>query len=424
MKRSAAVKTRPQWVREDRLPTLEEIAWLQSAEGRAACRAMMEGDPADTPAAIDRWRQRLDPTLVSAAWAQVCLRRAAAVKFARADEMLFDRVGLEQSTDEALAVHKTRRFTGLGRVADLCCGLGGDALALAADHEVVAVDRLAIRTALARHNADVYGQTITAQVGDVTLDLPAADAAHIDPDRRATGRRSHDVDSASPGLVTLQRVVEGYPAAGIKLSPGADFDKLPFTAEIELISQHGECKQAVAWTGRLAEAHRRATVLLERAPNSAHSGFDTVQLAAFPGDSLAWPESCPPHPDSYLYEPDPAVIRADLVGILARKLGLAPIDPHIAWLVGQAPIHDPLVHSFRVIDVRSWSAKPARAWLAEQDIGPLDVKTRGFAARPETILKQLRPAGARPAVLFLTRLGDRPTAILAERLPGSATSKS
>jgi SAM-dependent methyltransferase len=397
--------SRPQWIREDRLPTLEDLAWLESPAGQAACQTMAEAEPADTPAAIERWRQRLTPRQVSAAWTQVLLRRAGAAKFSRAAQMLFDRVGLEQCTDEAIATHKARRFAGARRVADLCCGIGGDALALAAGRELVAVDWSAVLAEMARHNAAVYGREITARTGDVSFDWPEADAAHIDPDRRPAGRRSHDIEAGSPGLRTLERIVARYGQVAIKLSPGANFKELPFPAEIELISHHGECKQAVAWTGDWAQASRRATVL----PAGK-------SLTALPGELLDWPLARPPEPECFLYEPDPAVIRADLVGVLAWKHGLAPVDSHVAWLVGDQAITDPLMRTFRVLDVRPWSAKAARVWLAHYDIGPLEVKTRAFAASPEAILKQVRPGGSRPGVLFLTRLENRPTAILAERL--------
>ena len=46
----------------------------------------------------------------------------------------------------------------LGRVADLCCGIGGDLIALAGAGEALAVDRDETHARLARHNAEVYGE--------------------------------------------------------------------------------------------------------------------------------------------------------------------------------------------------------------------------------------------------------------------------
>ncbi len=391
-------------MREDRLPTVADLAWLCSPQGREICAAMATDDPADTPAAIARWRQRLEPEKVSAAWAQVLLRRSAATKFSRAEEMLFDRVGLEQATDEIVAHHKARRFAGFDQVVDLCCGIGGDVIALAGVASVVAVDWSNVRLSMAAHNAEVYDRRIATLEGDAAFVRPDADAVHVDPDRRATGRRRHAAESGSPDLSELERIVRHYEHAALKLSPGIDFASLPFDGEIELISHRGECKQAVIWTGKLRTACRRATLL----PEAETIVADTIE-------EMTWPEAQPPRPGMILYEPDAAVIRANLAGVLARRYEHRPIDPRIALLIGDAVADTALATAFRVIDVQHWSSSKARSWLAAHDVGDLDIKTRGFAARPEDIRRHLRLRGKRKAVLFLTRLGREPTAILAER---------
>ena len=82
---------------------------------------------------------------------QATLRRRAREKFAAAEKMFFTPLGLQQSTDEAIADYKAARFgermaekrrdaasTPAGRppsgdlVADFCCGIGGDLMALSA----------------------------------------------------------------------------------------------------------------------------------------------------------------------------------------------------------------------------------------------------------------------------------------------------
>src|SRR5690606_39392529 len=57
-------------------------------------------------------RQAYPDDLVRAALRQHELRQRAAGKFTRAEQMWFDRVGLEQSTSEAVARHKAARFSG------------------------------------------------------------------------------------------------------------------------------------------------------------------------------------------------------------------------------------------------------------------------------------------------------------------------
>lgn len=392
------------WVREDRLPTLAELTWLASPQGQSVCREMDLGAPADTPAQIARWRERLEPDLVSAAWSQVLLRRRARAKFTRAADMLFDRVGLEQATDEVVAAHKAKRFSGLRRVADLCCGLGGDTIALAERAEVIGVDFSPLRARLAEHNAAAYGRSVVTLTDDVAFCRPEVDAVHLDPDRRPTGPRRHEPDTASPDIATLRQILSHYPRAAVKLSPGADFAALGFEAEIEVVSHRGECKQAIAWTGGFQQARRRATSL----PTGA-------SMAAVAGEDLTWPAPASITSEEWLFEPDPAVIRADLVGVLARRHHLAPVDPLIAYLVGPTRIDSPFLAAFRVAEMVDFSAAAVRQLLARHDVGAVEIKMRGFAVRPEEVRRLVRTAGKRPATLFLTRAGGRPRAILAER---------
>ncbi len=388
---------------------MEELAWLSSPEGRDVC-ASMELEPADTPAAIGRWRERLPAERVACAWGQVLLRRAAKEKFERAGAMLFDRVALEQATGQTVAEYKARRFRELGRLADLCCGIGGDALALAYGRELVALDLSAARLEMARHNAAMYGHGIETRQGDAAFDRPEAEAIHVDPDRRPANRREHDPEAGSPNLQQLGRIVEHYHHAAIKLSPGMDPESLPFDAELELISERGNCKQAIAWTGKLHQAFRRATALPSGESIVAHSE-----------DELAWPSTEPPRAGRLLAEPDAAVVRANLVGVLARRCELAPVDPQIAYLTGEHLPRTPLLRGFRILDTHPWSLRAVRAWLGGHDVGRLEIKTRGFAVRPEEILPRLKLSGRRDAVLFLTRLGASPLAILAERADDEGT---
>src|ERR1700679_2646745 len=138
-------------------------------------RLAAEPDGAGTPLALAvRLRREYPADLVAAATAQHELRLAARGKVSRAMEMLFTRAGYEQSWSEPIGRYRAARFGAAHRVADLCCGIGGDLLALASGREALAVDRDEIHTRLALHNAAVYGQAqnvraLVADVRDVSL---------------------------------------------------------------------------------------------------------------------------------------------------------------------------------------------------------------------------------------------------------------
>ncbi|HEX4289165.1 MAG TPA: SAM-dependent methyltransferase, partial [Trebonia sp.] len=122
-------------------------------------RLAAEPDGGGTALALAvRLRREYPADLVAAATAQHELRLAARAKFSRAMEMLFTRAGYEQSSSEPIARYRAARFGGARRVADLCCGIGGDLLALAPGRQALGVDRDDVHARLALHNAAVYGQ--------------------------------------------------------------------------------------------------------------------------------------------------------------------------------------------------------------------------------------------------------------------------
>ncbi|MFN8536591.1 MAG: class I SAM-dependent methyltransferase [Thermomicrobiales bacterium] len=279
----------------------------------AAAEALLRDGTTDL-AALTRLRARFPVPLAAAAFEQATLRRRAKAggKFAQAAEMYFSRDGLEQATGEGIARYRARRFAPFGVVADLACGIGGDALALAAGHSVLAVDRDLLRLALARENARAYGVAgrLLPVCADLTaLPTPRADALFCDPGRRtAEGRRIFSPEGYQPPLslvATWRRVV---PALGVKVSPGIDREFFPPAdeAEVEFISEGGTLKEAVFWYGPLRTIARRATVLPGGATLAADGGVSGIPITL---------------PDAVLYEPDPAVIRAGLVEHLARDLG-------------------------------------------------------------------------------------------------------
>lgn len=58
-----------------------------------------------------------------------------------------------------------------------------------------------------------------------------------------------------------------------------------------------------------------------------------------------------------------------------------------------------------------------RTALAARRIGRLEIKKRGVDCDPEKLRAQLRPAGDASATLIVTRIGSKPVAILAGRVP-------
>src|SRR5690606_38662377 len=138
----------------------------------------------------------VDPDLVSAALTQSRLRARAATKFGDfAAGMLFTQHGLEQATRLGVGAHHARRFRAAGSqlVADLGCGLGGDAMALSAlGIPVLAVEADEATAALATVNLRFFPTATVRHADALEIDLAAegVDAVFADPARRTrSGRR-------------------------------------------------------------------------------------------------------------------------------------------------------------------------------------------------------------------------------------------
>ena len=110
------------------------FARLLGDEGRAVLGGLPAYDGERTLAVAAALRRAgVNPDLAAAALTQHRLRARARVKFGPlADRMWFTAAGLEQATRAGVADRHASRFAGVGarRVLDLCCGIGGDLLAL------------------------------------------------------------------------------------------------------------------------------------------------------------------------------------------------------------------------------------------------------------------------------------------------------
>ena len=136
---------------------MDRFAALLSPRGQ---ELLAELRPHQDPTALNLGtglRARYPVDLVVDALAQQELRLLARAKFSRAMDMFFTRAGLEQASAEVTARYRSARYSGAGLVADLCCGIGGDLVALAAGREVLAVDSQPLHLRMARANAEAYG---------------------------------------------------------------------------------------------------------------------------------------------------------------------------------------------------------------------------------------------------------------------------
>ncbi|MFC3999827.1 methyltransferase domain-containing protein [Nocardiopsis sediminis] len=355
--------------------------------------------------------------LVTAALTQARLRGRARAKFGDlAERMYFTPDGLEQATRRPVAEYRARRFAaGVAPdtlVGDLCCGIGADMLALAAEGlRVDGVDSDPFTAAVAEANAAALGLSGRVRVrrGDAALTAPGDyDAVFCDPARRGKRGRIFDPHAYSPPWGTAMDLAQGASAACVKAAPGIPHELVPDGASAEWISVDGDVKEAALWFGALYDVPRRATLL-------RGDGRSPATLTADPG--LGAPPVAAPR--RYLYEPDGAVIRAHLVAEAAAAVGGALLDPHIAYITSDRLVATPFARAYAVDDVLPFSLKRLRSVLRERGAGTVTIKKRGSAVDVEKLRRDLRPSGPGSVVVVLTRIGDRPICLLCSEVTAS-----
>ncbi|MGD6753909.1 class I SAM-dependent methyltransferase [Streptomyces sp. BH105] len=386
-------------------PSPDGLSALLSPEGQALLDELRDHDPAQELALATKLRREHPAELVSAALAQARLRQRAVAKFGAEDaaRMYFTPNGVEQATRTTVAAYRAGAFERLGvrSVADLCCGIGGDAIALArAGIRVLAVDRDPLTCAVARANAEALGlaELIEVREADVTeVDTAAYDAVFVDPARRGGRGRIFDPEAYSPPLSWAVAAALKAPRAALKIAPGIPHEAIPAAADAEWISDGGDVKEAVLWFGT-APGRMRATLL----PGPR----------ALVGKGLPDPEVR--SVGRYLYEPDGAVIRAHLVAEVAEAVGGGLVDETIAYVTADEPHPTPYATAYEITDQLPFNVKKLKALLREREVGVLTVKKRGSAVEPEELRRKAmpKPFGKRAATVFLTRVAGAPTMLV------------
>lgn len=213
-----------------------------------------------------------------------------------------------------------------------------------------------------------------------------------DPARRADGRRITDPAKLIPPLPDL---LAAYPGAAmaVKCAPGIDYSD--WQGLVSVVSVNGGVKEACLYTPELAEpGHtREAVVIRDEFTERVRDGGGEVDVDK---------------PKSFIVEPDGAVIRAGLVQQWAARHDLSMLDPHIAFLTGDAV--PPGYSGFPFIE--AVPLKKLRPALQAHGAGAVEILVRGVDVDPDQLRRKLKLKGDRPMSVAIARIGDSATAFI------------
>ena len=385
----------------------EDFIRLASPGGQLLLEELDYSSDTDVLKLVARLRKAgHDPLTVAAALTQAKLRKRAVAKFGDfANRMLFTEAGLEQASRLKVAALHAGRFrnAGLKEVADLGCGIGAEAMAMAAlDLNVKAFEIDEVTAAVATYNLAPF-ENVTVELADVQkLDLNQFESLFFDPARRdlkgakkASAKRIFDPANYSPNFEFCLDAARKKPA-GIKLGPGHDHRHIPKDAEAQWVSIDGDLVELGLWFGSLKrEGVVRSALLID---SNGHHEITSLESASSnaPVGELA----------KHIYEPDNSLIRSRLIADFAKPLGLQIISPDIAYLTSDEKISSPWVRGFEIVDNLVFDRKQLKAYVKKNGIGILEIKKRGSDISPEDLRRELSPKGEGAATLIVTRVDD------------------
>ena len=344
--------------------------------------------------------------------------------------LLYTPLALEQSSGERTASYKASLMSGK-KLIDLSGGLGVDSMALSkVFQEVVYCERDSLLCGVVEHNLKVSGITNVVVKNGESISMLAEypdnffDWIYVDPARREQGQRSIALEAASPDVVECHDLLLRHAQrVCIKASPALEISGvkklLPSLHTIVVASVDRECKEILLLLERTYASDGPVQI------KAVCLNADSEEITEVAGGSDV-PKVVGKAVKEYLYEPDPAIIKARLSAVLARDSGLQFVNKSVDYLTADRKIEAFPGRSFRVVECVPYKPKSFRAFLERHAIAGASIQRRDFPLSAEELRKKYRLLESERAFLFFTKnAAGHPLCIYALRcFPGDKAAPS
>ncbi len=346
-------------------------------------------------------------TDVSLALRQIAARQLLQKKvpqWADNEDLLFPaHLSIEQCSSEAAAQYKAGLLQGQ-TFADLTGGLGIDTCFIAqrfqqADY----VERQVELCELARHNfavldahIEVRNETAEEYLGH----CEPKDCIFIDPARRDEhGRKTVSIADCTPDVAALQdALLEKAPTVMVKLSPMLDISKaleeLRHVKEMHVVAVANECKELDAVLERDYQGKPVLVCanLLTKQPKVRFTYEEERCCQCKMADGVS----------GYLYEPNPAVMKAGCFRLLTERYGVCKLHKNSNLYTSEQLVPD---FPGRIFEVEGWAPynKKVKQVLLS-DVEKASIAVRNFPLSVAELRKALGIGDGDDVYLFATTL--------------------
>lgn len=400
------------------------ITWLRSPDGQGVIRSAREfTDPLVAIPALRKQFSEISPDLISLAFSQAQLQLRLEARWGTsAIHLLLTEDGISQATRPEVSRYRaefiSKKFGANAHVLDLTCGLGFDSLEFARHGlRVTSIEIDPEIAEYAQHNLLQFDVAVhCADAADFEIpddiDVIFVDPARRDPnaakDSKGNTKRIFNPSQWSPSWETINQIAESHPVIA-KVAPGmdkaelADWDARWISSDGDLV----ECFLSSAGTGI------RSAVLID--------SKDQLCIEVL-GDAVTATASL----GKYLVVPDPALIRASALDVVAKLCNGGLVNEHIAWLttsdadaVLKLAKHSPSLANILIIENHfKYSEKQIINNVKNIATSGVTVMTRGMQLDVEAIRKaavKASSAGGQELVIAIYRDDAGPQALICRR---------
>ncbi|MFW9874034.1 MAG: hypothetical protein ACFFG0_13080 [Candidatus Thorarchaeota archaeon] len=338
-------------------------------------------------------------------------------KFSRAKLMKFNREGLAQASSKYVAEYRTwkmrQRLGPIHASLDVGSGIGGDTIAMGMRWKVFSVEINPHTLDMQKHNVNVYNvkKNVDFIPGDILKLIDDAEfqekikeinCIFFDPSRRSQGKRTVKIEEYKPPLSLVEKLKLISENICVKAAPGVGLSYITsYDCDIEVISYKGEVKETVLWFGKFKINSEKNSIIATKLPEK----ISLVQ------ESLKYKITLS-KPKKYVYEPDPAFIKAHLIAEIAKKYTLFQMSNKIAYLTSDSFIDTPILKCYNVLAYKALDYNLINETLNELNLGKMDFKARGVKIDLKHIHNKVRSAGKNKGLIIFTRISNNPAALI------------
>jgi len=280
-----------------------------------------------------------------------------------------DKEGIRFATPAQVAEYRAKRLQ-CNTLADISCGIGGQTVFFAKECDFVyAVEIDPEKIEYARKNCEQYGiDNVEFICGDalspeVIAQIKAVDVIFSDPSRPANEnmRRVTSLEPAIPNV--LSAYSDKTTNFAFEAPPQMPPQRIPFDCEREYLSLNGQLNRLTLYFGDLKQCQRSAVSL-------PVGGRIT-------STDITYEMTATTHLKAYAYEPEPSVVKAQLIPELAESIehhtgyaGIFPIDKKRMLLTSGSFFKHPMVKNhYVVLQVTDFDPVSINKFLKKHDVG-------------------------------------------------------